>query len=101
MQKNILLMMNYTTTWSKQCITRPHHPDLDSIPAKHPTRVLKGAIHYQLKKCLFTKFTTSQSDVADLSQVERKKFFTSITGREYDVGKKPTKAEKETEDTST
>ena len=43
---------------------------------------------------MFTKFTASQTDVADLFQVERKKFFTSVTGREYDPGKKPTKAEK-------
>ena len=43
---------------------------------------------------MFTKFTTSQTDVADLFQVERKKFFTSITGQEYEAGKKQTKAEK-------
>ena len=41
-----------------------------------------------------TKFTALQTEVADLFQVERKKFFTSITGREYDPGKKPTKSEK-------
>ena len=43
---------------------------------------------------MFTKFATSQTDVADLFQVERKKFFTSITGPEYEAGKKQTKAEK-------
>ena len=31
-----------------------------------------------------TKFTASQTEVADLFQVERKKFSTSITGRKYD-----------------
>ena len=41
-----------------------------------------------------TKFTASQTEVADLFQVERKKFFTSITGCEYDPSKKPTKSEK-------
>ena len=41
-----------------------------------------------------TKFTASQTEVADLFQVERKKFFTSIMGLEYDPGKKPTKSEK-------
>ena len=41
-----------------------------------------------------TKFTASQNKIADLFQVERKKFFTSITGREYKVGKKPPKSEK-------
>ena len=60
-------------------LPRPHHADLDKLPAKHPTRVLAGAIHYQLRKCIFTKFITSQSDVADLFQAERKKLFTSIT----------------------
>ena len=43
---------------------------------------------------MFTKFTASETDIADLFQVERKKFFTSITGREHEPGKKQTKAEK-------
>ena len=75
-------------------LPRPHHPDLDQVPAKHPTRALVSAIHYQLRKRMFTKFATSQTDIADLFRVERKKFFTSITGREYKAGKKQTKAEK-------
>ena len=58
----------------------PDHPDLDQVPAKHPTRALAGAIHYQLRKCMFTKFTASQTDIADLFKVKRQKFFTSITG---------------------
>ena len=74
-------------------LPRPHHPDLDQVPAKHPTRALASTIHYQLRKCMFTKFATSQTDIADLFQVKRKKFFTSITGREYKAGKKQTKAE--------
>ena len=41
-----------------------------------------------------TKFTASQTGVANLFQVKRKIFFTSITGCEYDPGKKPTKSEK-------
>ena len=41
-----------------------------------------------------TNFTALQTEVADLFQAERKKFFTSITGCEYDPGKKPTKSEK-------
>ena len=61
-------------------LPRPQHPNLDQVPAKHPTRALAGAIHYQLRKHMFTKFTASQTDIADLFQVERKKFFTSITG---------------------
>ena len=75
-------------------LPRPHHPKLDKIPAKHPTRALAAAIHYQLCKKMFTKFTSSQTDVADLFQVEQKKFSMSVTGREYDPSKKPTKAEK-------
>ena len=61
-------------------LPRSHHPDLDQVPAKHPTRALADTIHYQLRKHMFTKFATSQTDVADLFQVKRKKFFTSITG---------------------
>ena len=72
-------------------LPRPHHPNLDQVPAKHPTRALAIAIHYQLRKHMFTKFTASETD---LFQVERKKFFTSITGREHEPGKKQTKAEK-------
>ena len=75
-------------------LPRPHHPNLDKIPAKHPTRALAAAIHYQLCKKMFTKFTASQTDVADLFQVERKKIFMSVTGCEYDPSKKSTKAEK-------
>ena len=35
-----------------------------------------------------------QGKIADIFQVDHKKFFTSVTGRTYDAGKKPTKAEK-------
>ena len=35
-----------------------------------------------------------QTEIDNLFQVERKKFFTSITGREYNPGRKPTKSEK-------
>ena len=41
-----------------------------------------------------TKFTALQTEVTNLFQVERKKFFTSITVCEYDPGKKPTKSDK-------
>ena len=40
------------------------------------------------------KFNASQTEIADLFQVKRKKFFTSTTGQEYDPGRKPTKSEK-------
>ena len=48
---------------------------------------------------MFTIFPASQTKIADLFQVERKKFFTSITGREYEGGKKMTKKKAETSDT--
>ena len=70
-------------------LLRPHHPDLDSIPPKHPTRALAAAIHYHLQKRMCTKFNASQTEI-----VKRKKFFTSITGHEYNPGRKPTKSEK-------
>ena len=41
-----------------------------------------------------TKFNASQTEIADLFQVKRKKLFTSITGCEYNPGRKPTKSEK-------
>ena len=75
-------------------LPRAYHPPLDSIPPKHPTRALAAAIHYRLQKRMCTKFTASQTEVANLFHVERKKFFTSITGCKYNPGKKPTKSEK-------
>ena len=40
--------------YEQRCVNtllpRPHHPDLDNIPPKHPTRALAAAIHYQLRK---------------------------------------------------
>ena len=75
-------------------LPRPHHPALDSIPPKHPTRALAAAIHYHLWKRMCTKFNASQTEIVDLFQVKRKRFFTSITGCGYDPGRKPTKSEK-------
>ena len=72
----------------------PYHPKLETVAPKHPTRALATAIHYQLHKWLFTKFTASQTEIADMFQVECKKFFTTITGHQYNAGKKPTKADK-------
>ena len=63
-------------------LPRPHHPNLEAVDPKHPTRALAAAIHYQIRKKMFTKFPASQNEIADLFQVERKKFFTSINGRE-------------------
>ena len=55
-------------------LPRPHHPDLDNIPPKHPTRALAAAIHYQLHKRMCTTFNALQTEIANLFQVERKKF---------------------------
>ena len=75
-------------------LPRPYHPKLETVAPKHPTRALPTAIHYQLRKWLFMKFTASQTEIADMFQVECKKFFTTITGHQYDAGKKPTKVDK-------
>ena len=75
-------------------LPHPYHPKLEKVASKHPTRALATAIHYQLCKWLFTKFTASQTKIVDMFQVECKKFFTTITGHQYDTGKKPTKADK-------
>ena len=69
-------------------LPRPYHPDLEAVDSKHPTRALAAAIHYQIRKKMVTKFPASQTKIADLFQVERKKFFTSITRCEYEGGKK-------------
>ena len=65
-------------------LPRPHHPDLATVKEKHPTRALTVAIHYQLRKRMYPCFPASQTEIADLFIVERKKFFTSVTGREYE-----------------
>ena len=80
-------------------LPRPHHPNLEAVDPKHPTRALTAAIHYQIRKKMFTKFPASQTKIANLFQVERKKFFTSITGREYEGGKKMMKKKVKTSDT--
>ena len=80
-------------------LPRPHHPDLEAVDPKHPTRALAAAILYQIRKRMFTKFPASQTEIANLFQVERKKFFTSITRHEYEGGKKMTKEKLKTLDT--
>ena len=80
-------------------LPRPHHPNLEAVDPKHPTRALAAAIHYQIRKKMFTKFPASQNEIADLFEVERKKFFTSITGCEYEGGKKMTKKKTKISDT--
>ena len=68
-------------------------PKLETVEGKHATRCLV-AVHYQLWQKLFAKFRDSQANIANMFGVERKKFYTSITGHTYDAGKKLTKAEK-------
>ena len=55
-------------------LPRPHHPNLEAVDPKHPTRALTAAIHYQIRKKMFTKFPASQNEIADLFEVERRKF---------------------------
>ena len=65
-------------------LPRPHHPDLATVKDKHPMRALAVAIQYQLRKRMYPCFPASQTEIADLFTVKRKKFFTSVTGREYE-----------------
>ena len=75
-------------------LPRPHHPDLATVKDKHPTRALTVAIHYQLRKRMYPHFPASQTEIADLFAVEWKKFFTSVTSREYEGGQKLSKVRK-------
>ena len=59
----------------------PYHPNLEKVELKYPTKCLAAAEHYTLREKLFDKFHESQGKIADIFQVERKKFFTSVTGR--------------------
>ena len=43
---------------------------------------------------MYPRFPTSQTEIADLFAVERKKFFTSVTSREYEGGQKMSKMRK-------
>ena len=75
-------------------LPRLYHPKLETVEGKHATRCLTAVVHYQLWQKLFTKFRDIQANIADMFSVERKKFYTSITGYTCDAGKKLTKAEK-------
>ena len=79
-------------------LPRPYHPKLETVEGEHATRCLAVAVHYQLQHKLFTKFRDSQANIADMFGVERKKFYTSISGCTYDASKKLPKAEKEQEE---
>ena len=72
----------------------PYHPILESVENKHPTHCLAVAVHYQLHQKLYTTFRESEANTADMFGVERKKFYTSVSGCMYDAGKKLMKAEK-------
>ena len=65
----------YEQCYLNTLLPRPHHPDLDSIPPKYSTRALAAAIHYHLQKGMCTQFNASQTKIANLFQVERKKVF--------------------------
>ena len=75
-------------------LPRPYYPKLETVEGKYATRCLTAVVHCQLQQKLFTKFRDSQANIADMFGVERKKFYTSVTGHTYDVGKKLMKAEK-------
>ena len=75
-------------------LPRSHHPDLATDKDKHPTRALAVAIHYQLRKRMYPHFPASQTKISDLFTVKWKKFFTSVTSREYEGAQKLSKARK-------
>ena len=67
-------------------LPRPHHPGLATVKDKYPTRALAVAIHYHLRKRMYLHFPASQTEIADLFAIKWKKFFTSVTSREYEGG---------------
>ena len=75
-------------------LPRPHHPNLATVKDKHPTRALAAAIHYHLRKRMYPHFLASQTEIADLFTVKQKKFFISVTSREYEGGRKLSKVRK-------
>ena len=85
---NLTPQEEYDEQGVNMTLPRPHHPDLATFKDKHPTRALAVAIHYHLSKRMYSCFPASQTEIADLFTVEQKKFFTSVTGREYEGGQK-------------
>ena len=65
----------------------PHHPDLEKLTPKDPMHCLAGAVHYVLR-CQLFKNNSSQGTTADTFQVERKKFYQTMTRKTYNGGKK-------------
>ena len=58
-------------------LPRPHHPDLATVKDKHPMRALAVPIYYHLRKRMYPRFPTSQTEITYILAVKRKKFFTS------------------------
>ena len=83
-KSNLTPEEQYNERGVSMMLPRSHHPDLATVKDKHPTRALAVAIHYHLRKRMYPHFPASQTEIADLFAVERKKFFTSVTGREYE-----------------
>ena len=75
-------------------LPQPYHPKLECVENKHAIHCLAVAVYYQLHQKLCTTFRESQANTADMFGVKHKKFYTSVSGRMYDAGKKLTKAEK-------
>ena len=75
-------------------LPRPHHQNLDQVPAKHPTRALASTIHYQLRKCMFTKFATSQTDIADLFRLRERNSSQVLQGENMNQAKSRPKQRK-------
>ena len=61
-------------------LTRPFHPALAELPAKHATRCLAVAIHMKLRRHVFHS-KESQMTVAEQFQVAPKNLYEALTGK--------------------
>ena len=91
---NLTTEEEYNEQGVNTMLPRPHHPDLATVKDKHPKRALAAEIHYQLRKRMYSHFPAPQTKIADLFAAKWKKFFTSVTGREYEGGQKLVKVRK-------
>ena len=80
-------------------LPRPFHPKLSGIAFKHPTRCLAAAAHFLIRKKLFNSMYPHLLVAKDFAVAEKKLHLT-VSGRQYDPGKKAPKR-KHTSDVKT
>ena len=68
-----------------EILPKPYHNKFSKVPIKHVTYCLATATHYLLRKCMFDLKVAKEFAVAE------KKLHLAISGRKYDLGKKPPK----------